>query len=524
MNLWKRLLLCAGLLLLCLPPAARAALSGRLTVSEAAGPRGGTVTVQVSLDQVNGIAGGGFNVVYDNTGLTLLSAEAGLGGGTVNPHYAADTVRLSFAGTAPLQSPGSLLTLTFRIKEGAGGTFFPVRVEGQKFYDVEAGSVPVTPVSGGVSVQAVELSLSSDSCLPGQAVKLELELGGGLYPAGGEFDIAYNTRLLTAGSVKAEQKMGNTALNFSYKIDGAQGVVHVTWAAAEPIGAHGRLCTVIFAVAPDAAGQTHVQVKNMKFYDENGSRVECPAPEDGIVTVVSQYQDQPSLYVVGGKLSEGGSAATVQVAVDGAGVVCGGSFELCYDPALCSLTAMTPKMPCVAVNPEGTDSANGKIAVSWAEDSPALDNETVLELRFQLRGDTPAPLVIGNAVLKDNGGQTIENAAVHSGKAGISSSLQDPVAKLVQAEHTVGIQATLYDAEYCSNTPTGAVQIILAAYADGKMSLVSLPPDAVSFDGNGVAHVSADVHYDPSIHELQMFILDSEGKMTPLCEKVEFSM
>lgn len=524
MNAGKRLL-CFLLLLVCLSVTAHAEGSSSITVGQTGGRRGETVTIDVSLDQVNGIAGGSFNVVYDSGSLALVSAEAGIGGGSVNPHYGLDAVRISFAGTAPLKSPGSLLKLTFRIKEEAPLDFLPISVEGQKFYNENAEPVFVSPVSGGVSVQAVELALSSDSCLPGQAVKLELSLGGGLYPAGGEFDLVYNPRLLTAGSVKAEQKMGNTVINLSYSIDTETGVIHVIWAASEPIGAHGRLCTVIFAVSESAAGETSTQIQNPKFFDENGARMECLPPEDGVVTVVNQYKEQPTLYVVGGKLADNGKTAVIQIAVDGAGVVCGGAFQVIYDPDLCGLMSITPKMACVAVNPEGTNDANGTIAVSWAEDSPALDNETVLELTFQLGNSAvPAELRLEHVVLKDKAGQSVENARVNDGKIGISSSLQKPVAELVQAERSVGIQATLYDAEFCGSERTGAAHVILASYSNGKLSLLTLPPDAVSFDHNGIAQVSADVRYDPSISELQMFILDSDGQMMPLCEKVEFSV
>ena len=197
------------------------------------------------------------------------------------------------------------------------------------------------------------------------------------------------------------------------------------------------------------------------------------------------------------------------------------SFRVSYDSTLCVLTATTPKMSCVAVNPNNT---NGTIAVSWAEDSPALDNETILELTFQMNGNTPALLKLENATLRDNKGKTIENTAINGGKIGTSSSLQDPVAELVQTEHSIGIQATLYDAEFCGDVRTSTAQIILASYSNGKMSLISIPTDAVFFDQNGIAQISADVSYDQSISELQMFILDGEGEMTPLCEKVGFSI
>ena len=102
MNVWRKLL-CVVFLLSCLSMTAHAEGTSHLTVSQTAGRRGSTVVVNVSLDQINGIAGGSFNVVYDNNSLALVSAEAGIGGGSVNPHYKTDTVRISFANVMPLQ-------------------------------------------------------------------------------------------------------------------------------------------------------------------------------------------------------------------------------------------------------------------------------------------------------------------------------------------------------------------------------------------------------------------------------------
>lgn len=512
-------LLCCLLLLSLVPAPARAAGESTLAVGQASGARGDTVTLEVALDAVNGIAGGSFNVVYDPAGLSLLSAAAGVGGGTVNTHYADGTVRISFARTAALPQPGTLLTLTFRIAGTAPLGQLPVRLDKVRFYDENAETVTVLTEDGGVSALAVGLTLSSDRCLPGQAVKLEVALTGGLYPAGGEFTLSYNPRLLSAGSVKAEAKLGDVPLNLSYAVDDTQHVIRVSWAAGEAVGALGRLCTVIFAVDEHAAGDTEVSFQSVKFYDHNGAHMDALPSVGGVVTVAEHWKEQPSIYVVGGKRADDGTAV-VLVAVDGAGEVCGGEFTLTFDTEKCELLDMTPKMACVAVNPTDAAQVDGSLRASWAEDSPALDNETVLQLTFRMKTDAAAELRISDAVLKDKDGRSIADIMVNGGQAGLSSSLQPPVAELVNKEDAVGIRATLYDAKFCGEEKTDTATVILASYVGGKFCTAEIPEDAIRFDHNGIAHLTVDMAPDAGADQMQLFILDADGAMTPMCDKV----
>lgn len=512
-------LLCLFLLLPLAPTPARAEGESTLAVGTVGGARGDTVTLEVVLDAVNGIAGGSFTVVYDSAALVLLDAVPGIAGGTVNKHSAENAVRISFAGTSPLQTPGCLLSLTFRISDAAPLDLLPVTLDKVRFYDVEASEVAVQTADGGVNALAAGLELSSDRCLPGQAVKLEVTLAGGLHPAGGEFYIRYNPRLLAAGSVKAEQKLGNVQINLSYSIDEERHLLHVSWAAGEAIDALGRLCTVIFAVDESAAGDTEVRIEGQKFYSESGARMDALPPVNGIITVVDHWKEQPMIYVVGGKRSDDGTAV-VQVAVDGAGEVCGGQFSLTFDPEKCELQTMTPKMGCVATNPSDVASVSGSIQVSWAEDSPALDNETVLELTFRMKTEAAAELSISDAVLKDKLGATISGIVANGGMIGLSSCLQPPVAEIVNTESSAEIRATLFDAQFCGNAKTSAATFILAFYSGEQFRTVTVPKESISFDHNGIAHLSVDAATDSGADRLQLFILDASGTMSPMCDKV----
>lgn len=527
MKRWKAMgawLLCL-LLLLSLPAPSRAQEEAEsvLRVGQAGGRRGDTVTVEVSLTAVNGIAGGSFNIGYDTAALTLVSAEAGeaMSGRlcTVNPHYSEHTVRVSFAGTEPLKGPGVLLRLHFTIRGDAVIGDTAVTAESVKLTDVDAGVVSRQGEDGFVTVQSVALSLSSRECLAGQSAKLEVLLDGPLAPCGGELTLNYDPAFLEAGSVKAEEKLGGSFLTLSSSIDASRGSLRISWAAAVPPESLGTLCTLIFNVKEEATGESAVTFGEVKFYDVSGKAMELSPPQAGKVTVVGQYNPTATLYLVGGSRNEEEQTATVQIAVDGAGLVCGGQFLLAYDTELCTLLEMERMMGCVAVRPETASEAAGSLLVSWAEDSPALDNQAILQLRFRLLTDEAAPLILSETKLVDSLGQSMEDYRVHSGMLGIRAGLQEPIAEIEVAESEVRIEAELYDAEYCTEHPTEAVKLILACYSGDRMLMTEVPEEAVVFDEFGIAHL--DLRYSPEsgADTVKLFILDAGG-MKPMCEKL----
>lgn len=523
------LVLCS-LIMLGSVPVASATEGSKLSIGTVGARRGESVTVAVSLNEVNGIAGGGFNICYDNTLLALESVEKGplLSGCMciINENYAENLIRVSFADTKELSTAGTLITMTFRISDAAPLGDIPLTAENVKFSDINGAVVSRDWEAGAVRVQSVTIAMGSESCLPGQAVSLPVTLGGALAPSGGEFEVHYNTRMLSGASVKAEEKMGNVGINLSYNIFPEDGYVKVSWAAAEPVTELGQLCTVVFAVDESAAGDTSVTIQNVKFFDENSKKMDYNEPESGTVTVVTSYNESPILYVVGGQLADDGSTATVQVAVDGAGLVCGGSFSLSYDTTLCQMTKMTVVKGCVAVNPENAASANenGTLVASWAEDRAALDNETILEMEFVLLGGESVPLVLEHVILKDKNGLTMEGTQVHSGRIGIQTEVQAPVTAIRNTEEAVILNTTLYDAQFCGEEKTEGARFILAGYADGKMQSASIPADCVTFDHNGIAQIDLELPFDNEIEQVNLFVLDVDGDMRPLSENAKIDI
>jgi hypothetical protein len=361
--------------------------------------------------------------------------------------------------------------------------------------------------------------MNQTECLPGQSAVLELELGGGLLPAGGEFEIHYNERMMTAGTVKAVEKMGTVGVQVEANVDYATGIIKVSWAASEPVTELGRLCTVIFAVDETASGETDVTLENVKCFNESGERLDIQCV-NGSVTVTRIENDQPTLYVVGGALQENGTA-TVHIAVDGAGVACGGTFTLSYDQEKCSLIETTSVKQTAAVN-LGSD---GTLQVSWAEYSPALDNETILELTFRVNNSGATDLSLSDVKLMDKDGEIVDTT-VHSGRIGVTGSVQQPVTSVVNTEKTATVAVTLYDAAFCEEgEQTESAWIICAGYVNGKMNTVVLPSSNVEFDHNGIATVTIELSEElTAMTQIQLFTLSGEDRMVPLCEKVQLSI
>lgn len=87
---------------------------------------GESITVTVDIANALNVCGGRFNLVYDSQKFTLSSAALG----TVlsayskylNKTYATNKIRLSWAGTSPMEENGTLLTLVFAVNDGVSGT------------------------------------------------------------------------------------------------------------------------------------------------------------------------------------------------------------------------------------------------------------------------------------------------------------------------------------------------------------------------------------------------------------------
>ena len=516
------LLLCLTLLLsgMILPAAAGTPAPAGLTVETVGGRRGETVSLAVTLEDYADVAGANFTLQYDTAALELVSAAPGtVSGCIVNGNFGPGQIRVSYAGIYPLTEAVSFCVLTFRIRDGAPLGLAAVSVSSCRLYDVYASLLTKEVCSGGVEVQYVHAALSSAETLPGQSVQLTLSLSGGAAPAGGNLEIHYNPALITGASVKPASALGG-GWQFSDSVDAENGVIRVAFAGTYPVGVPGELCSVVLSVADNAAGTTAVTLENLRFRDENGALIDCDEPDAGSISIVLDYNAQPTLYMVGGRLGDDGRTAVVDIAVDGAGIVCGGSFRLSYEADKCTLTQMDKVMSYVSVNPETAGQSSGELLVSWANGNSSLDNQTIFRMTFTLAGNSPAALELTEVVLNDQSGLRPENVRVQGGMTGIRAQVQDPVCELYDTEDGQLAMLTLYDAQYCSSLPTDAAQALVAAYSGGRMSLFAVAADEIRFDEFGIAAVTLALPEISDAEQLQIFLMAPDGSFVPLCEKV----
>lgn len=516
------LILCLTLLLsgFVLPASAEATESHGLKVETAGGRRGAVVSLAVTLEDYTNVAGANFTLQYDVSALELISAEQGtVAGCVVNGKYNEDQIRVSYAGTSALREAATFCILTFRIRSDAPLGLAEVSVTASRFYDVNAYQLSRNVENGGVEVQYVHAALSSAETLPGQSVQLALSLSGGLAPAGGNMEIRYNPAMITGASVKTASAL-NGGWQLSYSVDTENGVIRIAFAGASALDTLGDFCSVVFNVAENAAGMTTVTLENLRFRDENGHLMDCDEPEGGIISIVLDYNAQPTLYMVGGKLCDDGRTAVVDIAVDGAGIVCGGSFRLSYEADKCTLTDIELVMGHATVNPEIADQSHGALMVSWASGNSSMDNQTILRLTFTMKGNSAAALELSDAILHDQNGLRIGEIRVQGGMIGIHAQLQAPDCQVYETESGQLALLTLYDAQFCSSLPTDSTRALLAAYANGRMKLSAVSADQIRFNEYGIAAAVIALPDVSGAEEIQIFLLDTEGHFAPLCEKI----
>lgn len=169
MNVRKRLgalllAVCVSVSLLCVP--ARAAGEQTIRISSASAQAGGTVRISISLENNPGIIAMLLKVEYNNSVFTLTDVQdAGLlGEGCHNPDLDKCPYILSWADDSAKQNctvNGTIVTLTFQVKEGAEAGTYPVTVsydneEEDHIIDVDLETVDFQIAEGYVTVTSGE--------------------------------------------------------------------------------------------------------------------------------------------------------------------------------------------------------------------------------------------------------------------------------------------------------------------------------------------------------------------------------
>ena len=122
-------------------------------ISGASGNPGENVVVNVNIPINSQVCSGRFDLVYDNTRLDIISANAGtlISNPTINQNYAANKIRIVFVGITPLTDAGSILSVEFKIKDSATGQA-DLALENLKVSDVTASLLNSIATNNSITI------------------------------------------------------------------------------------------------------------------------------------------------------------------------------------------------------------------------------------------------------------------------------------------------------------------------------------------------------------------------------------
>lgn len=505
------------------------------TIEDASVSVGDVFSVNITLTENSSICGGGFNVIYDNTKLEIINTSVGdtirTHTGMVKKDYAANKIRVTWAGITPITLGGTVCTLEFKVI-GGSGTTSSLAFENINAYDYDSKTMSIDTLNGTVSIAEQEnkptISINSSDTVAGSNVVASVNYNGnGNDIYGGTFEITYDSSKLKADAITDIGVLEETSYvtNLNYAVN----KVKVSFASSEPI-ANGRLCDISFKVNDSASGSTSLSVAGYDFYDVDLNDVSVQL--DGTIlniTALSEY----SKSIVSVETTDVGKDenAIAYVAISNASDVCGGSFDIIYDKDLFELVSAEKigelSDDNVVIN---TTYAEGAIRVSWAGDSPVSSDGRIIRLIFK-----PSVYTQNNSEIKLNNTElydTQSNLIVHTSTNGIVKFVNKEikVSKIVLTD-SMGISLDkLQPGEIninvsVSNNSGEAIDPVMyvALYDNGRLSKLksySLP-EKITTDAIGTYNVTTTVPENINKKTLKVFIWKSSSSLQPLSKPAE---
>ena len=261
------------------------------TITAESGAVGDTITVTVSLPANTNAAGGSFNLVYDNTKMELIDATAGniltAFSKTVNKTYAANKVRLNFAGSETVTASGGVaLTATFKLTASGTAAF---STEKFKLADIDTNYLTcadstknITITSGGTS-SAFAPTITAANGTVGDTINVTVSIPANTNAAGGSFNLIYdNTKMelidATAGDIL-------TAFSKTVNKTYAANKVRLNFAGSETVSASGGV-VLNASFKLTAAGTASFSTEKFKLADIDTNYLTCENASKSITITV----------------------------------------------------------------------------------------------------------------------------------------------------------------------------------------------------------------------------------------------
>jgi len=284
--------------------------SGRtLSVPNASGEPGRTVTIAVNLSDGSGISALSFTLSFDPAVLSI-SGPSAVSRGSLVPDTFSLSANTATAGqvriviSPPLTTPlptfrsgsGSVAAITLQVASGAReGTTSPLALSNISASDANAGSVPITPQNGTFTVGVPRtLAVADAQGAAGATVSIPITLSEGAGISALQFTLSFNPAILTptANPVALGALVPSTfTVNASTPTAGQLRVV-ISPPLTSPLptfnSGSGTVVTVTFQVASGASsGATSpLTLSNVSASDRNGNAVGITT-QNGTFTVLA---------------------------------------------------------------------------------------------------------------------------------------------------------------------------------------------------------------------------------------------
>lgn len=309
------------------------------------GSVGDTITVTVAIPENTNAAGGSFNLIYDNTKMTLVDAIEGdiLSGfsKTVNKTYAENKVRLNFAGNAAVSSSGGvILTATFKLTAPGTASFstekFKLADIDTNYLSCENTSCSIT-IEGGASEDVFVPIITAESGTVGDTINVKVSIPANTNAAGGSFNLVYdNTKMALVDAIEGDIISAfSKTVNKTY----AENKVRLNFAGDKAVSASGGvILTATFELT--SPGTASFSTEKFKLADIDTNYLSCENTESSITISENIPTETAEITVSSGRATIGKQFSVSINIPENPGIALIG-FDVDYDSSAMTLESIT---------------------------------------------------------------------------------------------------------------------------------------------------------------------------------------
>lgn len=289
------ILLTISIIFSCINFSVFAETEGALSISAptSASP-GETINVILNIPRNTNALNGSFNLVYDNTALSVVTCTSGTilndRNVVINKIYAENKIRMSFDGDAPLTQGGILLNVSFNVLSGASGTVsfdiekFKLLDENYETIDIaETATTQMYIVNDAETKVVVNCNSTVNT---GDEITVTVDISNSLNICGGGFNLVYDADKFSISSATTGSILSSFTkqLNKTY----ASNKVRLTWAGYSNMTQDGTMLTVVFKAKDGVNGEAVFSIEKFSFGDLNGATYDG-ATTSGDINVVCTH-------------------------------------------------------------------------------------------------------------------------------------------------------------------------------------------------------------------------------------------